>query len=218
MSVRVHDISAGPRGLKLNAQSRAALMARLSESNGAGLTAPKSLLGSASLAAAAAAAANATKVTQPLSSSIPQASVLPVQGVLGPASPIPTSCLLLKNLFDPAEYVFLGSLVWCSSSPFHASPPHSSRAGCEEMSNICLHICGFDESTDRMRYTVTFGDCSLFVLLCVSTRHTCRRTHILGRNMTIGTRIFRQKQRTNALNLVQSSISLLIRTVKVSCT
>ena len=81
-------------------------MARLSESNGAGLTAPKSLLGSASLAAAA---ANATKMTsQSLSSSIPQASALPVQGVLGPASPIPTSCLLLKNLFDPAEYVFSG--------------------------------------------------------------------------------------------------------------
>ena len=25
------------------------------------------------------------------------------QGVLGPASPIPTQCLLLKNMFDPAE-------------------------------------------------------------------------------------------------------------------
>lgn len=25
------------------------------------------------------------------------------QGMLGPASPIPTQCLLLKNMFDPAE-------------------------------------------------------------------------------------------------------------------
>lgn len=25
------------------------------------------------------------------------------QGVLGPKSPIPTQCLLLKNMFDPAE-------------------------------------------------------------------------------------------------------------------
>jgi RNA-binding protein 39 len=25
------------------------------------------------------------------------------QGLLGPASPIPTQCLLLKNMFDPAE-------------------------------------------------------------------------------------------------------------------
>jgi hypothetical protein len=25
------------------------------------------------------------------------------QGVLGPASPIPTQCLLLKNMFNPAE-------------------------------------------------------------------------------------------------------------------
>jgi linker between RRM2 and RRM3 domains in RBM39 protein len=26
------------------------------------------------------------------------------QGVLGPSSPIPTPCLLIKNMFDPAEY------------------------------------------------------------------------------------------------------------------
>lgn len=25
------------------------------------------------------------------------------QGILGPASPIPTQCLLLKNMFDPKE-------------------------------------------------------------------------------------------------------------------
>jgi len=28
-----------------------------------------------------------------------------VQGILGPASPIPTQCVLLKNMFDPAECV-----------------------------------------------------------------------------------------------------------------
>ncbi len=37
----------------------------------------------------------------------PDASLALEQGVLGPASPIPTPCLLLKNMFNPAEYVIL---------------------------------------------------------------------------------------------------------------
>ena len=79
----------GSGGLKLNAQSRAALMARLSES--AGLSGPKPSTNSATL--------------NRLRGDAAQAKELPTQGLLGPASPIPTSCILLKNLFDPAEYV-----------------------------------------------------------------------------------------------------------------
>lgn len=37
----------------------------------------------------------------------PDAALALEQGVLGPASPIPTVCLLLKNMFNPAEYVFV---------------------------------------------------------------------------------------------------------------
>lgn len=33
------------------------------------------------------------------------------QGVLGPASPIPTPCVLLKNMFDPAQYVCMAALM-----------------------------------------------------------------------------------------------------------
>jgi len=71
-------------GLKLNAQSRAALMARLSGKLGD--EAPKPALPQAPRPLAAAAA--------------PQVAH---QGLLGPASPIPTPCLMLSNLFDPAE-------------------------------------------------------------------------------------------------------------------
>jgi linker between RRM2 and RRM3 domains in RBM39 protein len=35
-----------------------------------------------------------------------RARVLLLQGVLGPSSPVPTQCLLLKNMFDPAECGF----------------------------------------------------------------------------------------------------------------
>ncbi len=44
----------------------------------------------------------------PLPQVAPQQPLVPAalaleQGLLGPASPIPTQCLLLKNMFDPAE-------------------------------------------------------------------------------------------------------------------
>ena len=81
----------------MNSRSRAALMAKLAgqdETQGAlysgGIDPKTGLPVSAEEMAAAQRAAHMTEVEF-------------AQGVLGPASPIPTQCLLLKNMFDPAE-------------------------------------------------------------------------------------------------------------------
>ena len=34
------------------------------------------------------------------------------QGILGPASPIPSPCLLLKNMFNPSECAAPPTLAW----------------------------------------------------------------------------------------------------------
>ncbi|KAF5835458.1 hypothetical protein DUNSADRAFT_7347 [Dunaliella salina] len=88
-------------GFRLNAQSRVALMSRLA--NSAGLQAPPSLYPGAAPPAAAA-------PTPAVAPAVPAAPVLHVpphvledQGLLGPASPIPTPCLLLKNMFTEAD-------------------------------------------------------------------------------------------------------------------
>lgn len=71
----------------MSSTQRAALMARLA----GGVAADDVTAAAAPIAAAAPA-------------SIPVNPELQyVQGVLGPASPIPTPCVLLKNLFDPAQ-------------------------------------------------------------------------------------------------------------------
>ena len=85
----------GSGGLKLDANGRAALMARLSES--AGMAAPKST--------AASTMNNITSAPSSVVNHAPQVASLPTQGLLGPASPIPSQCILLKNLFRPEEYV-----------------------------------------------------------------------------------------------------------------
>jgi len=81
-------------GMKLTAQTRAALMTRLAV--GAGLKVPTPTIPGLS--------------THPTTLGVGGGCGMPVserlaleQGVLGPASPIPTQCLLLKNMFDPAE-------------------------------------------------------------------------------------------------------------------
>ncbi|EFN58013.1 hypothetical protein CHLNCDRAFT_57088 [Chlorella variabilis] len=74
-------------GLKLTGQSRAALMSKLAANAGLDVS-------------------NVPQI--PLPQVAPQQPLVPSalaleQGLLGPASPIPTQCLLLKNMFDPAE-------------------------------------------------------------------------------------------------------------------
>lgn len=84
----------GGYGLKMTAQSRAQLMARLSGASnlsGGGTGANTAPIG--------------VRPPMPAPAAAPAPSQHPlalVQGVLGPASPIPTPCLLLKNMFDPA--------------------------------------------------------------------------------------------------------------------
>lgn len=80
----IDDEDAGG-GLKLSSQARTALMNRLAGSAG---------MPTAPLPGPPAAA-------PPLAPA--DAALLLEQGVLGPPSPIPTPCLLLKNMFDPSE-------------------------------------------------------------------------------------------------------------------
>lgn len=76
----------GGGGLKLTGQSRAALMSKLAANAGLDTSNVPQL-----------------PVPQaPVQPQVPTALSLE-QGLLGPASPIPTQCLLLKNMFDPAE-------------------------------------------------------------------------------------------------------------------
>lgn len=87
------DDMEGEQSFKLNAQSRAALMNRLASSAG--------------LAPAAAAALppppGTSQGAMPAPGLAVEAVVLMDQGLLGPASPIPTNCLLLKNMFNPLD-------------------------------------------------------------------------------------------------------------------
>ena len=89
---RIDDDAGG--GIRLTAQQRYAVMSKLAVNAGIDLpqvppTAPF-LGGGAATAATAAAQKEAERLDL-------------VQGVLGPASPIPTQCLLLKNMFTPEE-------------------------------------------------------------------------------------------------------------------
>ena len=73
-------------GIKLTGQSRAALMTKLAANAGLDVS-------------------NVPQIPlpqQPQGPAVPDA-VSFEQGVLGPASPIPTQCLLLKNMFAPEE-------------------------------------------------------------------------------------------------------------------
>ncbi len=82
----------GDGGLRLDSRSRAALMARLSGQDAAAAPAAiNPMTGMPFVPGAAGAAAALPAALQP-----------GAQGRLGPASPIPTDCILLKNMFDPA--------------------------------------------------------------------------------------------------------------------
>lgn len=85
----VSELDEDEENFKLNSQARAALMNRLA--NSAGLQ-PSAL---PQLPAA-------PQILQPQIPTITNPMYLE-QGVLGPASPKPTPCLLLKNMFDPTE-------------------------------------------------------------------------------------------------------------------
>lgn len=77
----------GKGGVKLDAQKRMALMQRLAATAGISGPAP-------------------SQVLQPTAAPKADPAISAVswdQGFLGPASPIPTPCLLLKNMFDPAQ-------------------------------------------------------------------------------------------------------------------
>lgn len=78
----------GKGGVKLDAQKRMALMQRLAATAGISGPAPSQVLQPAPAPAPAPAAPSSAAWDQ---------------GFLGPASPIPTPCLLLKNMFDAAD-------------------------------------------------------------------------------------------------------------------
>lgn len=79
----------GKGGLRLDAQKRMALMQRLAATAGISGPAPSQVL-------------QPSAVVAPVAPQAP-ASVSWDQGFLGPASPIPTPCILLKNMFDASQ-------------------------------------------------------------------------------------------------------------------
>lgn len=86
------DEEAGGAGLKLNAHARVALMSKLA--NSAGMAVPDNVK-----------AVLAPHGHAPLipTNAAPNAALAMAQGLLGPASPIPTPCLLLKGMFSADE-------------------------------------------------------------------------------------------------------------------
>ncbi|KAI7845041.1 hypothetical protein COHA_001407 [Chlorella ohadii] len=80
------EAAGGVGGIKLTGQSRVALMSKLAANAGLDTS-------------------NVPQLPLPQAPQQPQipAALAMEQGMLGPASPIPTQCLLLKNMFDPAE-------------------------------------------------------------------------------------------------------------------
>ncbi|KAK9908927.1 hypothetical protein WJX75_004772 [Coccomyxa subellipsoidea] len=89
-------------GLKLTANARAALMQRLSGIAGSGAnTTPLGAPGLDALGALPGPPGMVPAGTVVMSAGA-QALAME-QGILGPSSPIPTQCLLLKNMFDPKE-------------------------------------------------------------------------------------------------------------------
>ena len=83
-------------GMKLTAQHRMALMTRLAAN--AGIEVPQAPTFGGPAFGGGAPGGGGLNGTQQVA-----AELAMEQGVLGPASPIPTQCLLLKNMFDPAE-------------------------------------------------------------------------------------------------------------------
>ncbi|WIA17274.1 hypothetical protein OEZ85_014144 [Tetradesmus obliquus] len=88
---------------RLNTQTRAALMNRLANSAGMG---PAS--GGLAAAAAAANPLLAAPMVPGMPGAVPGMDLSLDQGLLGPPSPIPTQCLLLKNMFDAAQQAEAG--------------------------------------------------------------------------------------------------------------
>lgn len=85
----IGELDEDEENFKLNTQNRIALMNRLASSAGLQTQAPTTVV-----------PPNATAAMQNAQSNIP---VILEQGLLGPASPIPTPCLLLKNMFTAEE-------------------------------------------------------------------------------------------------------------------
>lgn len=115
-----HDLDdSAEGGVRMDARGRAALMACLAGgaaatltpgANGAGaggMPGALGILGSAGIDPVTGRpvplAAPAAPPPGPAPPAVVAANVRSIQGVLGPPSPIPTECVLLKNMFSPAE-------------------------------------------------------------------------------------------------------------------
>jgi RNA-binding protein 23/39 len=151
MEERIDNDAYDGGGMRLTAQSRMALMSRLAAT--AGLEVP------AASAAFAAGSTNPNAVPlgvpglyfpgmQPQQAQ--QAQVPPElqmqQGVLGPASPIPTQCLLLKNMFDPAEE---------TDADWDEAIGRDVKEECEEKYGPVEHV--FVDVTSKVRFMVSLS-------------------------------------------------------------
>lgn len=132
------ELDEDEHNFKLNAQSRAALMARLA--NSAGLQ-PAQPLAGVMPAPGMVMPANAVLLPQPPASTVSSLE----QGVLGPASPIPTPCLLLRNMFGPAQQ---------TEPEWETEIAEDVKEECSRYGQV-LH-CGVDKNSKGFVY-VRFG-------------------------------------------------------------
>lgn len=112
-------------GMKLSSHARAALMNRLANSAGLQSGNPFNIPGTAASTAQTGAAKPAPS---PLSYD---------QGVLGPASPRPTPCLLIKNMFDASECALLSPLRQHPFTVFRESDPNWAHDIEQDVADEC---------------------------------------------------------------------------------
>ena len=97
------EIGDDATGIKMDARSRAALMARLAGQDPGATAEPVGIDPTTGLPVSAEAMAAARVAREEAAAAAAAEARDAARGVLGPGSPIPTQCLLLKNMFRPEE-------------------------------------------------------------------------------------------------------------------
>ena len=97
------EIGDDATGIRMDARSRAALMARLAGRDPGAVAEPVGIDPATGLPVSAEAMAAARVAREEAAAAAAAEARDLARGVLGPGSPIPTQCLLLKNMFRPEE-------------------------------------------------------------------------------------------------------------------
>jgi hypothetical protein len=85
-----------------------------------------------------------------------------VQSILGPASPIPTPCLVLKGMFDPAECVYVPPQA-PDPETYHFVASHVLRF--HPAGHLSVLVCAF-ESPSKLLHGEEFSGVHLQIITC----------------------------------------------------